>query len=310
MSTEARIGLFLGGQRGCVVLEALIAQGENVQCVCILKQDHHELENFESAMVALCNKNGIAYVKSHEVQPQHYHEFLKSFDLDMVFVVSWRYLIPEQNFKIPQKGIYVVHDSLLPKNRGFAPTNWCIINGEQETGLTLFQIAVDVDSGDIVDQVKVKIADDETATTLNQKFLKLYPAIIINNISRIFEGHDLWQKQDHSQATYLKKRKPADGKIDFSQSAQHIERLVRGLSYPYPGAFFQLDDGEYIIWEAKALDSKEQKDYGEVLDVQEDYLDIQTQQGILRVFQMSQRDNPEERHAPKKFIYQPRVILN
>src|SRR5690606_525916 len=109
--------------------------------------------------------------------------------------------------------------------RGFAPMNWAMINGEQETGVTLFHIAEGVDSGPIVDQLKTDIALDDTAQTVDEKIIKLYEDIIIKNLPALASGQAKAVPQNDAIATYTCKRTPEDGEIHWQQSALQIYNL-------------------------------------------------------------------------------------
>lgn len=280
------IGLFLGTERGYNVLKALLEQKKEVAFVLILEQQKHEHLNFTNKIIALCQKHNIKFKTSAEVSSKEYVHFLQSNPCSVLFVISWRFLIPETCFRIPKKGIFVLHDSLLPKYRGFSPTNWVILQGEKETGLTLQYIHTDMDAGDIVDQIRVKIDENETARTLNDKLLPLYPKIILDNVDAILAGKNKVIAQDNSKATYGCKRTPEDGHINFSMTTKQIVQLIRGLTYPYPGAFCFYNDKRITIWTAEEVQNPLQyvgRIPGRIVGMQSTHIDVLTGDGILRI---------------------------
>lgn len=147
---STRIGLFIGRERGLRVLEQLIKSKEEIVVIFCLVDDKHE-EPIHQKILKLAKKHKIPLYLSDSTPPSSYPGILKKYKPEAVFVVNWRQFIPKENFSIPPRGIFVIHDSLLPKYRGFAPLNWAIINGEKNTGATLFRIAEGIDSGDIID---------------------------------------------------------------------------------------------------------------------------------------------------------------
>ncbi|GAB7021531.1 methionyl-tRNA formyltransferase [Salidesulfovibrio brasiliensis] len=248
------IGLMLCGARGEAVLRAVLKTGTPVAGVLVLEQQPHEIDDRTGTILDICREGGIRCRTTAEVKPSGYEAFLRDIDADAVVVVSWRYLIPESCFGVPTHGIYVLHDSLLPKYRGFAPTNWVIINGEAETGVTLMHIAMVVDAGDVVDQRRVDILPEDNAASLGARLTDLYPRMVVDNLKAMLSGTCPRIPQDHTQATYACKRTPEDGRLDFTRGAGEIVRLVRGLTYPYPGAFCEYEGERIIIWKAEVAD--------------------------------------------------------
>jgi methionyl-tRNA formyltransferase len=130
-----------------------------------------------------------------------------------------------------------VHDSLLPAYAGFAPLLWALINGEKEVGVTAHMMNADLDAGDIVLQWPVPVEPTDTTTDLFHKTLRLFSPITIEGLAQIESGRTDWVKQDMSLASFFHKRAVEDSRIDWSRSAQELERLVRAQSDPYPNAF-------------------------------------------------------------------------
>lgn len=280
------IGLFLGTERGFEVLKALLAAKKDIAFVLVLEQQKHELSNYTDVIIGLCKKNNLSYKTSAEVSSKNYYDFLLTHPCEVLFVISWRFLIAENCFNIPTKGIFVLHDSLLPKYRGFSPTNWVIINGEKETGLTLQYIHADMDAGDIIDQIKIKLEEGETAKTLNDKIIPLYPKIILDNLDPIFEGKNKSMPQENAVATFGCKRTPEDGHIDFTAPTKQIVQLIRGLTYPYPGAYCIYNDSKIIVWEAEEVQKPPQyvgRIPGRIIQKNEMFVDVLTADGVLRI---------------------------
>lgn len=171
--------------------------------------------------------------------------------VDLLLMVSWRYLVPSEIYRRARLGAYVFHDSLLPRYRGFAPTVWAMINGETETGVTLFEVTDEVDAGDIVDQRAVEIGYTDTIADVVGRVTGAYLKMIEDNFCSLLSGNARLRPQNHAEATYTCKWMPADAQIDWRKSAESIYNLVRATSRPYPGAFTYLDGRKLTVWSAE-----------------------------------------------------------
>jgi methionyl-tRNA formyltransferase len=280
-----RIFLFAGSRRGYAVLKKLIAERANICGILCLVEDAHE-EQFHPKITAIAKEHNIPLFYSSEIKSANYADILQKIKPDIAFAIGWRYLITKNAYSIPTKGTFIIHDSLLPKYRGFAPMNWAIINGETETGVTLFYIDEGVDSGAIIDQMKVSVTLTDTAKTVDEKVITLYENIIIKNLP-VFEADKIKSiPQDESQATYSCKRTPEDGEINWQLPAIQIYNLIRGLTHPFPGAYTFLNGEKIIIWEAKIPEKQLKyvgKIPGRILGKKDGMVEVLTGDGILQV---------------------------
>ncbi|MBC3899057.1 methionyl-tRNA formyltransferase [Acetobacterium malicum] len=167
--------------------------------------------------------------------------------LQPVYLVSinYRYIIPEDIYSIPKYALNI-HGSLLPKYRGRTPHVWNIINGEKYSGVTCHLIEHIVDSGDIIKQKIVPIDEKDTGFTLLEKYLVMYPGILIDSLKHLDRNGKLL-KQNPEEATYFGKRIPEMGYIDFFKESTEVKNFVRAQAFPYPGAYYYLANGEKII---------------------------------------------------------------
>jgi methionyl-tRNA formyltransferase len=163
-------------------------------------------------------------------------EQMKSLNPDLFIVVAFR-ILPIEIFEIPKYGSFNLHGSFLPKYRGAAPIQWSLINGDDETGLTTFKLAEQVDTGNIYLQEKVKIEPNDNFETLHDKMSLIGAKLVLKTVKLIENGdYELFQ-QDNSIASPAPKITKEICLIDWKKSAQEIHNLIRGLS-PYPTAFF------------------------------------------------------------------------
>src|SRR5690606_6269303 len=233
-----QIAVLCATQRGARFLEKLVALvPEANYTVFSFREEPHEPPFMETIRQITQSCGG----QFHEArQVGRFTTLWETTNFDLMFVVSWRYLIPPSVYTKTRLGSFVFHDSLLPAYRGFAPTVWAIINGEDHTGVTLFEIAPDVDSGDIIAQAPVSIGPDDTIADVMEKVTLTYLQLLEDNIRDLLAGKAQRHPQDQSRATFTCKRLPEDNKIDWTQPTKDIYNLIRATTAPYPGAFTTL----------------------------------------------------------------------
>lgn len=290
-----KIFLFLGSRRGYAVLQKLLAAKTHIAGILCLIEDAHE-EQLHEKITQSAKEHHIPIFYTTDIKPSDYANVLQKIKPDIAFAIGWRYLINEKAYRIPPRGTLILHDSLLPRYRGFAPMNWAIINGEKETGVTLFYIAEQVDCGPIVDQLKIDISLRDTAKTVDEKIIRLYEEIIIKNLPALATGTAKSTPQDESLASYSCKRTPDDGEIHWHLPSIKIYNLIRGLTHPFPGAYTTLQGKKIWIWDAELPEA--QLEYighipGRVLGKQNGAVEVLTGDGILRVKRMQYENQYE-----------------
>jgi methionyl-tRNA formyltransferase len=219
--------------------------GANITYAYILKENEHELEKIYPEIESLCQKEKIPYCISRTIKDEK--DRVTKLKPDLLLVSGWRTIIPIEILSIPKYGAIAFHESLLPKYRGFAPVNWAVINGEKYTGVSLFYLSEGVDNGDVIAQEKIHIGINDTAYEVYQKTIELSAKMLKRYYSGIISGKSKRIKQNEAKAAYVCARTPEDGRIDWRLSNLQIHNLVRGLSYPYPGAFCFFKDEKIII---------------------------------------------------------------
>jgi methionyl-tRNA formyltransferase len=192
-----------------------------------------------------------------------------------------------------------MHGSLLPKYRGRAPINWAILHGETQTGVTLHEMVEKPDAGDIIDQESVAIDFTDTAKIVFEKIIPAACTILARNLDALKTGSASRTQQDLQKGQYFTGRKPADGVIDWSQSAIQIYNLIRAVTHPYPGAFTYYEEKKFTIWWAtphKNESSHNTKNAGEILSTTP--LMIQTGDGLLEIIEIQ----GENEDAKQQFL--------
>ncbi len=180
-------------------------------------------------------------------------EMLRSLKPDLVVTAAFGQILSREVLDIPAMGTVNVHASLLPKYRGSAPINWCIINGESYTGVTTMLTDEGIDTGDMLLAESIPIQEDETAGQLTERLAELGARVLIDTLKALDTGDCPRTSQDAGAASYYPMLKKQHGQIDWHQSAKQIANLVRGVN-PWPGAYTQMGGHVLKVWQAKAVE--------------------------------------------------------
>lgn len=229
-----------------------------------------------------------------------------SHDADVAVVVAYGRILPEEFLRAPARGCINVHFSLLPKYRGAAPTNWAIVNGDEETGVTTMFMEPTLDTGPILLQRATKIGETETAPELMQRLSEAGAELLSETLARLDTLRP--QPQDDTQASFAPIIKKEDGLIDWTRPAEVIERAIRGFQ-PWPTAYTSFNAKGLTIWEAQALLTLSPGvQPGEVVVAHRDELVVQCgKQTALRVLEV--QPEARKRFAARDFINGMRVKI-
>ena len=180
-------------------------------------------------------------------------EDIKSINPDVMITCAFGQIISQEILDIPKYGVLNIHASLLPKYRGSSPIQWCLINGEKITGVTIMKTAFAVDSGDILLQKQLDILPDENAGQLFDRLAVLGGEAIVEALKLIESGKAVFTPQDESNATHYPMIRKEDGLIDWNLSAEDIFNKMRGFT-PWPSVYTYLDGKLFKILNCKAVD--------------------------------------------------------
>lgn len=197
----------------------------------------------ESAVKQFALQQNLTILQPTNLKSEDFIAELKTLNANLQIVVAFR-MLPEAVWNMPELGTFNLHASLLPQYRGAAPINWAIINGEKETGVTTFFLQHKIDTGDIIEQKKVTIGENETAGELHDKLMNIGAELVLKTVQAIENDSIKTTPQNNHQTLKeaFKIFKP-DCKIDWTQSIEIIHNKIRGLS-PYPTAFTELKHKE------------------------------------------------------------------
>ena len=282
--------VFAYSEVGYVCLDELLSRGVKVKAVFTHEDDPGEEVWFPS-VAKRAGEAGIPVFTPETLGDREY-ELLLSMRPDALFSFYYRFMIPERFLTLAPKGAFNMHGSLLPKYRGRACINWAVIMGEKETGATLHYMVKRADAGDVVDRERVPILFEDTAYDVGKKVASAARALIARNVEAIDDGTVRSEPQDESRATYFGRRTPADGRIDWTKSAQEIYNLIRAVTRPFPGAFAFAGEEKVFIWKAVPEEGLQYAAApGTVVSLSP--LRVMTGRGCLKILSLQREGGPE-----------------
>ncbi|WP_232830050.1 methionyl-tRNA formyltransferase [Lewinella sp. IMCC34191] len=193
----------------------------------------------ESPVKKAAQRLDIPVLQPENLKDAAFQAELRALNSDLQIVVAFR-MLPEAVWNMPTLGTFNLHGSLLPKYRGAAPINWAVIKGELETGATTFFIRHEIDTGDILQQLRIPIGENDTAGDVHDRMMHDGANLVVDTVRQIEGGDYELKKQDDSAATPAPKLNRDMARIDFDLPAREVHNFVRGLS-PWPAAWTQLN---------------------------------------------------------------------
>ena len=194
---------------------------------------------------------GVPVLEVANVNEERCVAWARSLGPDLILVVGWTQLLKAPMLEVAKLACLGFHASLLPKYRGRAPINWALIHGETETGNTMIVLEPGADEGDIVAQRRIPIRHEDDCATLYDKVAATEVEMLAEVLPLIREGRMPRRKQEASQATVMPRRRPEDGRIDWSRTTRQLYDWVRALTHPYPGAFTEAGGARVFVWRAR-----------------------------------------------------------
>ena len=242
------------------------------------------------SVFAFAKQRGWNVTRGKGKDPQTF-EFVRAAKPDLLWITDFRYLLPQELIAFGRTGAVNLHPSLLPRYRGRAPVNWAILHGETKLGLTAHFVDEGMDTGDIIEQVSFEISEDQDVGDCLEILYPLYTDITKRTLNRFLSGSVPRIVQDHSLATAFPARRPADGLIDWRQSARSVHNLVRAVAAPYPGAFTSVAGKKLLVWKARVRsDCGADFPPGCVVNADESGISVQCGTGVLDLLKIEIQD--------------------
>lgn len=226
----------------------------------------------------------------------------QQFSCDLAIVVAYGKIIPEEILKLPRLGFVNIHPSLLPKYRGASPMQSAILNGDTESGTSLILLDKELDHGPILAQEKISLNPDETASSLHDKLADLSADLLIKTIPEYAQGEIKPAPQDDSKATFTEQLNREDGKINWTKTADEIERQFRAF-HPWPGVYTLWDGQRLKILDLEKFDFHGQP--GKIF-VEKNQLGVNCKEGAV-IFKKVQLEGKKEMES-EKFVKGQREV--
>ena len=197
---------------------------------------------------------GITCLQPAELRTQEFRLFLSDLAPEIIIVAAYGKILRNDVLDLPKFGCVNVHASLLPRWRGASPVHAAILHGDPKTGVTIMKMDTGIDTGAIISQKSLELADNETTGTLTDRLADLGAALLVETLPQYLDGSISPRPQNDENATYAGLIKKSDGLIDFQKSAAEIERRVRAM-HPWPNAYFEWNGKTVKLFSIKILDS-------------------------------------------------------
>ena len=229
-------------------------------------------------------ENELTVLQPSTLRDANIAQQLRGFQPDMIVVAAYGLLLPQDVLDIPRAGCLNVHASLLPRWRGAAPIQAAILAGDQTTGICLMAMEAGLDCGPVYVSDSLSIGEHETAGALHDRLAVLGGALLVRHIGDVLDGKLEAKEQSEEFATYAGKIRTEDAALDWRQSAEQLQRLVRAFN-PVPGAYFELDDTRVKCWRAESVAHADAPP-GTVLSADRDGIVIACADGALRLLSL------------------------
>nr|WP_203558187.1 methionyl-tRNA formyltransferase [Bacteroides sp. 214] len=274
-------------------LRCLVEGGYNVVGVVTMPdkpvgRHHNQLQ--ASPVKQYAEAHALSVLQPVKLKDEEFLNALRAWQADLQIVVAFR-MLPEVVWDMPRLGTFNLHASLLPQYRGAAPINWAIINGETETGITTFFLTHEIDTGEVIQQVRIPIADTDNVGVVHDKLMMLGGELVVETVDAIINNTIKSIPQEEMQVEGELRPAPKIFKetcaINWNQPTKKIFDFIRGLS-PYPGAWTEMEtpDGKRVtvkIFESEKVEPEHHLPVGTLLTDGKTFLHVATIDGALSV---------------------------
>ncbi len=284
------------------ILKYMITRKEDEIVLVVTQPDRpkgrgKELSQSDVKKVAL--EYNIPVYQPEKIKNAESVAYLKNFNADMIVVAAFGQILSKEILELTSFGCLNVHASLLPKYRGAAPIQWSIIDGEEKTGITIMQMDEGLDTGDIILKKEIEIAKDETGGSLHDKLAEIGGEVLYEAIEQLKEGKATHTPQGEAASHYASMLNKKMGLLDFTKTADELDRLIRGLT-PWPGSYTFIDGKMLKILKAETVASVDTAfKPGDVFEIGKNGFKIQTGMDALHIISVQ----PEGKRAMEAAEY-------
>lgn len=234
-----------------------------------------------SPVKTLALSHDIPVFQPKSLRPAESQQLVADLQADVMVVVAYGLILPQAVLTMPRLGCINVHGSLLPRWRGAAPIQRSLWAGDSETGVTIMQMDVGLDTGDMLYKLSCPVTAEDTSATLYDKLAQLGPQGLLETLSQLADGRAQPEKQDDTQSSYAEKLSKEEARLDWQLSAAQLERCIRAFN-PWPVSYFLIEDQPVKVWQASVLPHVE-KQPGEIIAADKHGIQVATVEGVLNL---------------------------
>ncbi|MER2473872.1 methionyl-tRNA formyltransferase [Photorhabdus laumondii] len=238
-----------------------------------------------SPVKVLAEERNITVFQPATLRSEENQQWVLKQQPDVLIVVAYGLILPKVVLNIPELGCLNVHGSLLPRWRGAAPIQRSLWAGDTETGVTIMQMDIGLDTGDMLYKARCPITPEDTSASLYEKLANIGPDALLKTLSLITSGKSQPETQNENLVTYAEKLSKEEARINWELSATHLERCIRAFN-PWPMSFFEMEGQPIKVWKAEAIEEQTSVEPGTVLKADKEGIYIATADGILNITQL------------------------
>ncbi|MDP9771168.1 methionyl-tRNA formyltransferase [Kosakonia cowanii] len=235
-----------------------------------------------SPVKVLAEEKGLPVFQPASLRQPENQQLVAELNADVMVVVAYGLILPKAVLDMPRLGCINVHGSLLPRWRGAAPIQRALWAGDAQTGVTIMQMDVGLDTGDMLYKLACPVTPEDTSATLYDKLAGLGPQGLIETLQQLAQGSAQPQVQDEELVTYAEKLSKDEARMDWSLSAEQLERCIRAFN-PWPMSWFVVDEQPVKVWKASVLPSSTQAEPGTIVEASKSGIQVATAEGILNL---------------------------
>jgi methionyl-tRNA formyltransferase len=238
-----------------------------------------------SPVKVLAEEKGVPVFQPGSLRPQENQQLVADLQADVMVVVAYGLILPKAVLDMPRLGCINVHGSLLPRWRGAAPIQRSLWAGDAQTGVTIMQMDVGLDTGNMLHKLSCPITADDTSGSLYDKLADLGPQGLLHTLTQLAAGTAKPEVQDEALVTYAEKLSKEEARVNWSLSAAQLERCIRAFN-PWPMSYIVIDEQPVKIWRASVINTPTSAAPGTILEANRQGIQVATGEGILNLLSL------------------------
>nr|WP_240346870.1 methionyl-tRNA formyltransferase [Pectobacterium brasiliense] len=235
-----------------------------------------------SPVKILAEQHSIPVFQPKSLRPEENQAMVQALNADVMVVVAYGLILPQPVLSMPRLGCINVHGSLLPLWRGAAPIQRALWAGDSETGVTIMQMDVGLDTGAMLHKISCPILPQDTSATLYDKLAELGPRGLLETLEQLADGSAVAETQNDALATYAEKLSKEEARLNWQLSAEQLERCIRAFN-PWPVSYFIVDEQPVKVWKAEVIAKAHGSQPGTILQSDKQGIQVATADGILNI---------------------------